>query len=67
MFGVTMHERTVGRQLAALGLRRLQVAPAAPEGGCDGARGVQKNFPDAVATALPEAAKGKPLEVWFQE
>ena len=38
MFGVTMHERTVGKQLAALGLRRLQVAPAAPEGGYSGAR-----------------------------
>ena len=30
-FGVTLHERTVGKQLAALGFRRLQVAPAAPE------------------------------------
>ena len=29
-FGVEMHERRVGKYLAALGLRRLQVAPAAP-------------------------------------
>ena len=32
-FGVTLHERTVGKQLAALGFRRLQVAPPAPEVG----------------------------------
>ena len=30
LFGVAMHERTVGKQLATLGFRRLQVAPAPP-------------------------------------
>jgi len=29
-FGVTMHERTVGKQLAALGFRRLSVRPHHP-------------------------------------
>ena len=31
MFGVTMHERTVGKQLAALGFRRLSVRPQHPK------------------------------------
>ena len=39
-FGVVLHERSVGKQLAALGFRRLQVAPAAPEVGPRGAGGV---------------------------
>jgi transposase len=30
-FGVTMHERTVGKQLAALGYRRLSVRPQHPK------------------------------------
>jgi transposase len=29
-FGVKMHERTVGKQLAALGFRRLSVRPRHP-------------------------------------
>jgi hypothetical protein len=29
-FGVVMHERTVGKQLAALGFRRLSVRPQHP-------------------------------------
>ena len=30
-FGVAMHERTVGKQLAALGFRRLSVRPQHPK------------------------------------
>ena len=30
-FGVVMHERTVGKQLAALGFRRLSVRPQHPK------------------------------------
>ena len=65
-FGVDVHERTVGKYLAALGLRRLQVAPAAPENRPGRARGVQKNFRAAVEVAIPETAQGRPLEIWFQ-
>ena len=28
---------------------------------------VQKNFRTAVAAAVPEAAQGKPIEIWFQD
>ena len=66
-FGVEVHERTVGKYLAALGYRRLQVAPAAPENRPGRARGVQKNFRAAVAAVIPETAQGRPLEIWFQD
>ena len=42
-------------------------APAPSEGRSRGAGGFQKNFREAVAAAVPEAARGKPLEVWFQD
>jgi len=42
-------------------------APAAPEVGPGSARSVQKNFPEAVAAAIPARARDKPLEVWFQD
>ena len=38
---------------------------AAPEGGRGGAGGVQKGFAELVREALPEHARGKPVEVWF--
>ena len=66
-FGVTLQERSVGKQLAALGFRRFQVAPAAPEVGRASADGIQKNFPEAGAAAIPARARDKPLEIWFQE
>ena len=78
VFGVTLHERSAGKQLAALGFRRHSVsggsrfpaalgASAAPEVGPAGAGSVQKNFPEAVAAAIPARARDKPLEVWFQD
>ena len=42
-------------------------APAASEGRSRGPGGFQKNFREAVAAAIPEAARGKPLEIWFQD
>ena len=41
--------------------------PQAPEGGRGGAGGVQKGFAELVREALPEHARGKPVEVWFQD
>ena len=42
-------------------------APASPEGRRSGPGSVQKNFTDRVAAAIPPAARGKPVEVWFQD
>ena len=66
-FGVIMHERTVGKQLAALGFRRLSVRPQHPKSDPVAQEVFKKNFPQTVDAALPEAARGKPLEIWFQE
>src|SRR5215218_3005674 len=60
--------RALGRQGAAPARLRSPVgAPEAPEGGRGGAGGVQKGFAALVTAALPEHARGKPVEVWFQD
>ena len=66
-FGVVMHERTVGKQLAELGFRRLSVRPAHPHRIRPHRRRSKKNFAQLVAAALPPEARGKPLEIWFQD
>jgi transposase len=67
-FAVRLHERTVGKVLRRLGLARLSVgASQAPEGGRGGAGGVQKGFAELVREALPERARGRPVEIWFQD
>ena len=59
--------RALGRQGAAPARLRPPVGQAeAPEGRRGGAGGVQKGFAELVAGALPEHARGKPVEVWFQ-
>ncbi|MGQ0565237.1 MAG: IS630 family transposase [Gemmobacter sp.] len=66
-FGVELHGRSVGKQLAALGFRRLSVRPQHPKSDPEAQAAFQKNFPEAVAAAIPERARGKRLEVWFQD
>lgn len=44
-FGVTMHERTVGKQLAALGFRRLSVRPQHPKSDPDAQETFKKTSP----------------------
>ena len=71
-FGVGVHERPVGQPLVASIRRRLGfagsgVAPAAPDNRPGRASGVQKNFRAAVAAVIPEAARGRPVDLWFQE
>lgn len=45
MFGVTMHERTVGKQLAALGFRRLSVRPQHPKADVGAQEAFKKTSP----------------------
>src|SRR3954454_6152397 len=60
--------RALGRRGAAPARLRPPVGAAqAPEGGRGGAGGVQKGFAELVAAALPEPARGKPIETWFQD
>src|SRR3954451_13245393 len=60
--------RALGRQGAAPARLRPPLRPAeAPEGGRGGAGGVQKGSAELVAAAPPGHARGKPVEVWFQD
>src|SRR5437764_1436055 len=60
--------RALGRQGPAPARLRPPVgAPQAPEGERGGAGGVQKSFAELVREALPERARGKPVEIWFQD
>ena len=65
-FAVRLHERSVGKVLRRLGFTPPVGQAEAPEGRRGGAGGVQKSFAELVAAALPEHARGKPVEVWFQ-
>ena len=55
-FGVEPHERSVGKQLAARGFRRLSVRPQHPKSDPQ-AQAAFKNVPQAVAAAIPERAQ----------
>lgn len=44
-FGVTMHERTVGKQLTGLGFRRLSVRPQHPKSDPDAQEAFKKTSP----------------------
>ena len=61
IFSVKLHERTVGKQLKALGHVRLSVRPQHPKSDPQ-AQEVFKN-----ASILPEHARDKPVEIWFQD
>jgi len=71
-FGVELHERSVGRILNALGYRRLSARPHHPKADEEAQETFKrrlrpKNVSDIVAQRLPDTARGKPLEVWFQD
>src|SRR3982751_6880411 len=67
-FAVRLHERTVGKVLRRLGLARLSVgASQAPQGGRGGAGGGPKSFVELGRAARPERARGRPVEIWFQD
>ena len=55
-FGVVMHERTVGKQLAELGFRRLSVRPAHPQ-----------SDPAAQAAFKKKLRPRQTTEIWFQD
>jgi transposase len=64
-FGVQLHERTVGKLLARLNFARFG-ASAPSRAGWRRPGSTQKNFPALVAAAIPEHARGKPIELWWQ-
>jgi transposase len=66
LFGVAMHERTVGKHLAKLGFVQLSVRPQHPKASTETQEAFKKTSP-RVAEILPEPARDKPLEIWFQD
>lgn len=65
LFGVALHECSVGRRLR---FSHISVRPAASQGGPRGAGIFQNGFGALVTAALLAAvrASGRPIEVWFQ-
>ena len=66
-WSVDLHERTVGKLLRRLELTRLQPRPYHPKKDAAAQEVFKKNFADLVKEAVPEAAAGKPIEIWFQD
>lgn len=66
-FGVEYHERSVGKILHRLGFVHISARPLHPETDQEAQEAFKKNFSDKVAKVLPEDAKGKVIEIWFQD
>lgn len=66
-FSVTLDVRTMGRLLRALDFRRLSVRPQHPESDDAAQEAFQMDFSELAAAAIPEPARGKPVEIWWQD
>src|SRR5690349_10468969 len=66
-FGVSLHERSVGRLLRKLRFRRLSPRPAHPNADETAQEDFKREFSARIAAALPAAAKGRAIEVWFAD
>ena len=65
-FGVHLAERSIGDMLRRLGFRHLTVQPRHIGHDAE-AQDARKNFADLVTAAIPEHARGKPIELWWQD
>ncbi len=59
LFGVEMHERTVGKHLAELGFVRLSVRPHHPKASDETREASKNSFAARVAEILPEPARSR--------
>jgi transposase len=66
-FSVTLNVRTVGRLLRALDFRRISVRPQHPDSDEAAQEAFKKDFPQLAAAAIPEQARDKPVEIWWQD
>lgn len=66
-FFVPMDERSVGRILKALSFSHISARPRHPQADAAAQAAHQENFADLVAAAIPPAAQGKPIELWWQD
>ncbi|MFT3972048.1 MAG: IS630 family transposase [Amaricoccus sp.] len=65
-FRVSVSEATVGRELRALGFRKLSARPRHYAQDPEAAAGFQKSLPERVAE-VRAAHPGKRIELWFQD
>ena len=66
-FGVTVHERTVGKWLGQHGYCRLSVRPQHPKSDPAAQQAFKDDFADLVRATIPPEAAGKPVEIWWQD
>ncbi len=66
-FNVILAERSVGRDAAPSRLSAAVGAAATSATGPGGAGDTQKNFADLVKAVIPEHAREKPIELWWQD
>ena len=66
-FGVTVHERTVGKWLGEHGYCRLSVRPQHPKSDPAAQQAFKDDFADLVRATIPPEAAGKPVEIWWQD
>ncbi len=65
-FGVAMHERTVGKQLAALGFRRLSVRPQHPKSDPEAQETFKKTSPRRSPLPSPRQPAASPSRSGFK-
>ena len=66
-WSVRLNERTIGKLLRRLEMTRLQPRPFHPQKDAAAETAFKQNFLALVKEAVPAAAAGKPIEVWFQD
>ncbi|MDP4025979.1 IS630 family transposase [Methylobacterium sp. NEAU 140] len=66
-FGVVMAERTVGDLLRARGFRHVSVRPRHPNGDEAAQEAFKRPFAAQATQVIPEDARTKPVEIWFQD
>ena len=67
MFGVHLHERSVGKLLQRLGFRHLSVRPRHPGQDVAAQEAHKKTSPTWSPPPSPSHARGKPIELWWQD
>ncbi|PDT42081.1 IS630 family transposase [Sinorhizobium fredii] len=66
-FRVSVSEQTLSREVRAMGYRKLASRPKHHAQDPQAIEEFKKNFPAAVAEIASGAAKGKRIEIWFQD
>jgi transposase len=66
-FRVSASEQTLSREVHAMGYRKLSARPKHHAQDAEAIEAFKKNFPAAVAQIAAGSARGKVIEIWFQD